>query len=85
MKIVTEECFCDFCGNKCDDTTFVFPVVSSIGAKDKNGYTLKVFGKTIKAVQKNVCPECQEKIIHLLSLINGTTINKDGTLEISFK
>ena len=85
MKKVIEKYFCDFCGEECEGTNFVFPEMSRTEAYDLiSGKTLKAIDCVITKKEVDICPKCQEKIARLLEFIKYTEIDEHGNMTISF-
>lgn len=74
--------YCDYCGIECEHTPeFVLPEMELEDFLVPNSFKFKV----IKAKQKDICPECQKKIISLLPLMNKVKLGESiGGLEITF-
>lgn len=83
MEKIIKEYYCDYCGKKCKHTEFILPEYRRIETMDKSGNILKT-ENIIKNISKDICPECQEKIVALLGLMESVNIVK-GLTEINFK
>lgn len=82
--------YCDYCGKECEHTPeFVLPSLEPIKeyAKSSNGVKVAEFivGENICSKQKDICPECQKKIISLLNLTNRVTLgSRPSEMTITF-
>lgn len=74
--------YCDYCGIECEHTPeFVIPEMKLEDFLFPNSLKFKV----IKAKQKDICSECQKKIISLLALMNKVKIEESiSGMEITF-
>lgn len=74
--------YCDYCGKECEHTPeFVLPEK----ALEDFLFSESLRFKSIKPKQKDICPDCQEKIIILLALMDKVKLGKSiGQMEITF-
>ena len=70
---------CDFCGKETNDTMkYTLPYREKIKAWNGMGVVFAEFGYETFDKNKDVCPECQEKIALLLELMPKCKVVKNG-------
>lgn len=60
MKKMISKYYCDVCGNECDDTEYILPVVKA--EVHKIGY---IMSRNVKPEKQNLCDRCAGKIAYL--------------------
>ena len=89
-EITTVKYYCDFCGEECKHTPeYIMPETNEEMPETKNIHEYKLlrssYYRPIRR-QKDICPDCEEKIAMLLPLVKNMTIKDNGrTWEMEIK
>lgn len=64
MKKMISKYYCDVCGNECDDTEYILPVLH----KNIHNFELMPNGY-IRPTKQNICYKCAEKMAYIVPKI----------------
>lgn len=83
-----EKYYCDYCGNECKNTSnYIMPALEPHTEYAMNK-GVKLFATSRMELTKkevDICPDCQEKIASLISLLPKMDFDEFGQVTIKFQ